>query len=116
LEFYQAYADYNDLMELTEELFLHLAQTLLGRDSLTYQGETVRLASPWRRLPFCEALGGAVGTAVTPDTDAATLAAAATRRGGFGSDRKTQAILRGEEGVVALCKEIFDTLVEPTLA
>src|SRR6185295_7759229 len=115
LEFYQAYADYNDLMELTEELFLHLAQTLLGRDTLTYQGETVRLGSPWRRLPFFEGLGEALGTAVTADTDAATLGAAAARQGGFASDRKTQAILRGDEGAVTLWKEIFDTLVEPSL-
>ncbi len=115
LEFYQAYADYHDLMQLTEEMFLHLGQTLLGRDTLTYQGETVRFAPPWRRVPFFEALGLAVGAPVTPDTDARTLGAAAARHGGFGTDRKTQAILRGDEGAVSVWKEIFDTLVEPTL-
>jgi lysyl-tRNA synthetase class 2 len=115
LEFYQAYADYNDLMELTEEMFLHLAQSLLGRDELTYQGETVRLAPPWRRLPFFQALSDAVGTTVGPDTDVATLAAAARKRGGFAADRKTQAALAGDGGVVPLWKEIFDTLVEPIL-
>jgi lysyl-tRNA synthetase class 2 len=115
LEFYQAYADYHDLMELTEEVFLHLGQTLRGADTLTYQGETVRLAPPWRRLPFFEGLSEALGSPVTPDTDARTLGAAATRRGGFASDHKTQAILQGDEGAVALWKEIFDTLVEPSL-
>ncbi len=115
LEFYQAYADYHDLMELTEEVFLHLGQTLLGADTLTYQGETVRLAPPWRRLPFFAGLSEALGSPVTPDTDARTLGAAATRRGGFASDHKTQAILQGDEGAVALWKEIFDTLVEPSL-
>jgi lysyl-tRNA synthetase class 2 len=115
LEFYQAYADYQDLMQLTEELFVHLGQTLLGRDTLVYQGDSVCLAPPWRRLPFFEALGEGVGTPVTPETDARTLGAAATRRGGFATDRRTQAVLRGDEGVVALWKEIFDTLVEPTL-
>jgi lysyl-tRNA synthetase, class II len=115
LEFYQAYADYHDLMELTEEVFLHLGQTLLGADTLTYQGETVRLAPPWRRLPFFAGLSEALGSPATPDTDARTLGAAATRRGGFASDHKTLAILQGDQGAAALWKEIFDTLVEPSL-
>jgi lysyl-tRNA synthetase, class II len=102
-------------MQLTEELFLHLGQSLLGRDTLTYQEETVRLAPPWRRLPFFEGLSEAVGATVSPDTDAGTLGAAAVRQGGFAADRKTQAILRGDQGVVAIWKEVFDTLVEPTL-
>jgi lysyl-tRNA synthetase class 2 len=102
-------------MQLPAELFGHLGQTLLGRDELTYQGETIRLAPPWRRLPFFGALGEALGGPVTPDTDARALGEAATRRGGFAADRKTQAVLRGEHGPVALWKEIFDTLVEPTL-
>ncbi|MEX2220926.1 MAG: lysine--tRNA ligase [Candidatus Rokuibacteriota bacterium] len=115
LEFYQAYADYHDLMQLTEEVFLSLGQTLLGKDELVYQGETIRLAPPWPRLPFFEGLSEAVGSAVTPETDAHALGEAAARRGGFATDRKTQATLRGEHGTVTLWKEIFDTLVEPIL-
>jgi lysyl-tRNA synthetase class 2 len=115
LEFYQAYADYHDLMQLTEELFLDLGQTLLGREELVYQGETIRLAPPWRRLTFFEALTEGVGAEVTPETSPRALGEAAARRGGFAADRKTQAVLQGEEGLVPLWKEIFDTLVEPTL-
>ncbi len=111
LEFYQAYADYNDLMELTEELLVHLAQTLLGRDELVYQGETVSFKRPWGRLPFFEALSRALGQPVTPDTDTDTLVAAAVEQGALRSH------LHGEPAPdrVGLWKDIFDTLVEPTL-
>ena len=55
LEFYQAYADYQDLMALTEEMFSHLSREILGSTSLRYQGEAIDLEGPWRRLPFFEA-------------------------------------------------------------
>jgi lysyl-tRNA synthetase class 2 len=115
LEFYQAYADYNDLMELTEEMLLHLAQALLGRAEIVYQGEVIRFTPPWPRLPFFQALSDALGAPVSPDTDAAVLAAAARKRGGFAADKRTQAVLAGEGGAVALWKEVFETAVEPTL-
>ena len=111
LEFYQAYADYGDLMELTEELLLHLGQSLLGRDELTYQGETVRLTPPWRRLPFFEALSHALGHPVRPETDAATLRTWAIERGAVRS-----AHLEGKTiDPVAIWKDTFDAFVEPTL-
>jgi len=56
LEFYQAYADYRDLMALTEELFLHVVQTTCGSDRVTYQGQELRFAPPWPRLSVEEAL------------------------------------------------------------
>jgi len=61
LEFYQAYADYQDLMALTEEMFSHLGREILGSTSLRYQGEDIDLGGPWRRFPFFEALSAAVG-------------------------------------------------------
>jgi lysyl-tRNA synthetase class 2 len=56
LEFYQAYADYHDLMTLTEELLPHLSRVLLGGEELTYQGARINLAPPWPRLTVVEAL------------------------------------------------------------
>jgi len=56
LEFYQAYADYRDLMALTEELFLHVVRTTCGSDRVTYQGQELRFAPPWPRLSVEEAL------------------------------------------------------------
>ena len=57
--------------EPQQSLLLHLGQSLLGREELTYQGETVRLTPPWRRLLFFDALSNALGHPVTPETDAA---------------------------------------------
>src|SRR5437667_9790 len=52
LEFYQAYADYTDLMELTEALFVELAQALRGSLVLTWGEHAIDLTPPWRRLAF----------------------------------------------------------------
>ncbi|HEX7044473.1 MAG TPA: lysine--tRNA ligase [Burkholderiales bacterium] len=56
LEFYQAYADYRDLMDLTEEMLRGLAQEVLGTTTLVYQGETYDLAAPFERLTLSEAV------------------------------------------------------------
>lgn len=62
LEFYQAYATYEDLMSLTEELFTTVARELAGSLALSYGGHAIDLTPPWRRLTLLEALekyGGA---------------------------------------------------------
>ncbi len=50
VEFYQAYADYHDFMDLTEDMVTTLAQNILGTLKITYQGETIDLTPPWRRV------------------------------------------------------------------
>lgn len=56
VEFYQAYATYTDLMNLTEELFRELAESTLGTLSFTYQNELVQLALPFKRMTLKEAV------------------------------------------------------------
>ena len=56
LEFYQAYADYRDLMDLTEALLRDVAQRVCGTTTLTYQDETIDLAQPFERLTMAEAI------------------------------------------------------------
>jgi lysyl-tRNA synthetase class 2 len=62
LEFYWAYADYRDLMELTEELLVELALDIQGGPSLTWQGERLELGKrPWERLTVREAVARFAG-------------------------------------------------------
>ena len=56
LEFYQAYATYEDLMNLHEKLFQRLAEKVHGKLSLTYQGTEIDLKSPWRRIRVEDAI------------------------------------------------------------
>ena len=56
LEFYQAYADYLDLMDLTESMFRELAKNILGSTELNYQGEIYDFSKPFRRLSVLDAI------------------------------------------------------------
>ena len=56
LEWYEAYADYNDTMERTETLVERAAQEAIGGTKVTFRGHEVDLARPWRRVKFVEAL------------------------------------------------------------
>lgn len=56
LEFYEAYRDYYDMMDLTEELFCTLCSSLLGKQEITYGEHSLSFQRPWRRIKFREAL------------------------------------------------------------
>jgi len=56
LEFYEAYSDYNDMMELTEELIHKMSLALLGKEEITFGEHTISLKRPWKRVKFRDAL------------------------------------------------------------
>lgn len=56
MELYQAYADYEDMMRITEELVEHITREVTGGTTVDYQGEELDMSAPWRRITMREAL------------------------------------------------------------
>ncbi len=106
LEFYQAYATYHELMELTEEMISWLCDEVNGTMEIEYQGTKVNLAPPWRRMTMDEALTEVAGidSAVLKD-DEKVLALA----------REKGIKLEEQAGSGKAKTELFELLVEEKL-
>lgn len=61
IELYEAYADYKDIMKLTENLISHIAQEVLGTQKINYQGHEVDLTPEWRRVSMVDAVKEVTG-------------------------------------------------------
>ncbi len=106
LEFYQAYADYHDLMNLTEELFTGLATAVCGTTTIDYQGQSIDLTSPWRRLPYLDAIVevNQADSNILTDLDKAIEIA-----------NSLNVHVDPEKGLISVLTELFEATVEPTL-
>ncbi len=61
MELYEAYADYEDIMRLTENMIAHIAQEVCGTTQIVYQDHTVDLSTPWKRISMVDAVKEATG-------------------------------------------------------
>lgn len=79
VEIYQAFADYKDMMELTETIVSQTAQKVLGTMKITYEGQEINLTPPWNRMTMIEAVAKYTGqdfTGITDIEEARKMAAA----------------------------------------
>lgn len=81
IEVYQAYADYNDMMELTENLISSVAQEVIGTTKVNYQGTEIDLTPPWRRMTMHEVVEQATGVNFAQFNDFAAAKSAAQEAG-----------------------------------
>ena len=106
IELYEAYADYNDMMDITEELFKYCSNKINGTEKINYQGIEVDLSSPWRRLTMADAVKEYTGIDVYAH-DVEELVKQAKAKG---VDLKDKDITWG-----TILYEIFDQKVEEFL-
>jgi lysyl-tRNA synthetase class 2 len=106
LEFYVSYADYQDLIVLTEELLSSLAQQILGKTVISYQGKDIVLTPPWRRWSYHQAIleVNALDPSVLQDREKALAAAQRLR---VPVDQKAS--------LFAIVNKIFEETVESNL-
>ncbi len=105
LEFYTAYANYRDLIEMTEQMISSVAMEVLGKTTVEYEGHTINLAPPWKRITFIDSLRevGIPEEVLTIEDRAREYA------------NKVGANLKGGEPLGKLLNEIFEALVEPKI-
>lgn len=103
LEVYQAYADYNDMMNLTEELIVDLVRDVKGETKINYQEYTLDFSPPWARMTMLEAIEKLAGVKVSFKQSIEKLEKTATN---LGIDLES-GLRRGE-----IVGEIFEKVVE----
>ncbi len=106
VEFYQAYADYEDLMDLTEEMFESITKELLGSTTIQYQGQTIDLEKGWSRIPMIDSLTtiGGIDPEILNDTQSLL---------NFAQENNIQITKKDRHGKILT--KLFDILVEPKL-
>ena len=107
LEFYEAYADYTDMMAMMEAMLPGVVQHCLGRTTVEVEGRTIDFTPPWPRLPFVQAIRDRAGI----DILSATAAEMRSKLAPAAESRDALEEMTGGR----LMDELFKTFVEPHL-
>ena len=110
IEMYQAYTDFHGMMDLTENIFGYIADTVIGSRKITYQGEEIDLSSPWKRITMIDAVREYVGIDFEATEDMDQLKAQAKKAGVEFDDDITWGKLLYE----CFDQKVEDKLVQPT--
>ena len=115
VELYEAYADFNDMMDLFEELLSSAANKLLGTYHVTWQGEEIDLSPGWPRLTMAEAVRRTLGVDFMaiendPDCDQKGLALAAS----VGVNMEGKEPTWGNALYECFDQKVEETLIQPT--
>ena len=110
IEMYQAYTDFHGMMDLTENIFGYIADTVIGSRKITYQGEEIDLSSPWKRITMIDAVREYVGIDFEATEDTDQLKALAKKAGVEFDDDITWGKLLYE----CFDQKVEDKLVQPT--
>jgi len=111
VEIYQAYADYGDMMDLTERLIAHVCEQVCGGTRISYQGTEIDLAPPWRRATMHDLVSEATGLDFTAFGSRAEAAAA---MGAQGLEVPALADSVGRLLVEAFEQRVEADLIQPT--
>lgn len=107
LEFYQAYADYNDMMVTTETLLRGVCQHVLQKERISYQGQEIDFSQDFKRLPMLDSFAEYLPEHLNILHDAGALAELL--------HKKYQQKLTGHESLIALQTLLFEEAIEPLL-
>lgn len=113
VEVYEAYTNYEGMMELTEELFNYVAESVLGTTKITYQGEEIDLGKPWARMTMLEAVKKYSGADFS-ETSSAEEARELAKSIGIEFDEDMENLSRGEIISLAFEEKVEEQLVQPT--
>jgi len=110
VEFYEAYADYHDMMERTEGIYARAAQEILGTTEITYGEQSISLKTPFRRVTMAEAVKDVLGIDFMVITSDEEAAAAAKEKGIELPEEKTW----GNLLFACFDQRVESTLIQPT--